>query len=110
VEPKLLQFPFDTEQLYEYNIRRCPVLEDTYAYGLHTEIDVGVPINLVDPSVYDIPRQQSQLHELDRAITNPTLSASNSSKKIPGSWFVYVSQGMPWCAVTSGACALTALA
>ena len=83
VEPKLLHFPFDTEQLYEYNTRRCPTLEETYAYGLHTEIDVGVPINLVDPTVYDVPKSQTPLHEYDRIITNPQLGNAVSLKKLP---------------------------
>ena len=84
VEPKLLPFPFDTDQLFEYNVRRCPVLEETYAYALHTEIDVGVPINLVDPAVYEAPKSHTLLHELDQFITNPAFGSTVSAKKLLG--------------------------
>jgi hypothetical protein len=84
VEPKLVPFPFDTEHPFEYNVRRCPTLEDTYAYGLHTELDVGVPINLVDPAVYEPPKVDAPLHELDKFITNPAFGTAVSSKRLPG--------------------------
>ena len=84
VEPKLLPFPFDTEQPFEYNVRRCPTLEETYAYGLHTEIDVGVPINLVDPAVYEPPKAGAPLHDLDKYITNPSFGTAVSLKRLPG--------------------------
>jgi hypothetical protein len=83
IEPKLLSFPFDTEQSFEYNQRRGPALEETYAYALHTEIDVGVPIDLVDTKLYEPPAVQAPMHELDRFITNP-LFGTVQPKKAPG--------------------------
>ncbi len=81
VEPKLLPFPFDTDAPFEYNARRVPALEDSHAFQLHTELDVGVGINLVDPSVYDPPKMPVALHDLDREITNPALGTAVSQKR-----------------------------
>lgn len=80
MEPKLLPFPFDTDHLYEYNIRRPPALESTYAYALHAELDVGVPIDIIDPLSFEAPPEKAALHPLDQLITSPALAAASSKK------------------------------
>ena len=82
VEPKLVPHPFDTEQVFEYNLRRPPGLESTYAFPLHAELDVGVPIDIMDPSYYDNKAPRGELHDLDREITNPKLGLSTSKRNL----------------------------
>lgn len=110
IEPKLLPFPFDTEQCvppprlctgprphprrlpavlipsspnsaYQFNPRQLPVLEETYKYPLHAELDLGVPLDVVAPLTSAVapptpaadPAAAPQLHPLDAAITDPRL-------------------------------------
>ncbi len=84
MEPKLLPHPYDTDAPFEYNIRRQPVLETTYTFPLHVELDVGGPIDILDPESYAKPVTCGPLDPLDELITDPKLAVSSAKKKAWG--------------------------
>jgi RNA polymerase II-associated factor 1 len=48
-DPKLLTNPFDSMRFVRY---RTTSLETSHQHTLHAEPDLGIPIDLIDPSTY----------------------------------------------------------
>jgi len=66
-DPKLLSYPFDPLRFIKYTTTS---LERTYKHILHTEPDLGIPIDLIDPSSYKIVKRPETrpLHPLDEQL------------------------------------------
>lgn len=52
LEPKLLKYPFDPSRLYKY---AATTLEKNNKHVIHTQVDLGIPIDLIENSVYRPP-------------------------------------------------------
>jgi len=61
-DPKLLKYPFDPSRFTRYSTTS---LEINYQHVLLTEPDLGISIDLIDPSTYDIPKNPTPLHPKD---------------------------------------------
>jgi len=52
IPPKLLYYPYDNLRFFEY---KTTSLENNYKHQLFTEPNLGLQVDLVNPSVYDVP-------------------------------------------------------
>ncbi len=58
-EPKLLNYPFDPQRFVKY---QTTTLEKNYKFTLHTEPDMGIFIDLIDPNTYKPPTTSKCSH------------------------------------------------
>jgi RNA polymerase II-associated factor 1 len=49
-DPKMLKYPFEKNRFIKYNITS---LEENYKWNIHTEQNLGININLLDPHAYE---------------------------------------------------------
>jgi RNA polymerase II-associated factor 1 len=52
-DPKFLAYPLSKLRFVKYTTTS---LEKNYKYLLHTEPDMGIPIDLIDPNAYKTPQ------------------------------------------------------
>ena len=77
-DPKFLVYPFEQNRFIQYNTTS---LESNHKHELMTEVDLGVPINLIDPKIYtpsDIPYQ---LDPKDEELLEEEAPAPTESKR-----------------------------
>jgi len=74
-DPKLLALPVDPSRHCHYHTTS---LETSYQHVLHTEPDLGIPLNLIDPEVYKVKQPKPPLGEEDTVILDIDVSAPAS--------------------------------
>jgi len=70
-EPKFLRMPMDNKY-FEY---KTTSLERKYKYQPISDVDVGVNLDLIDYSVYEIPKQVPELDPLDLDLVNAVVDS-----------------------------------
>jgi RNA polymerase II-associated factor 1 len=79
-DPKMICSPFDPQRFARY---KTTSLEIHHQHVLLTEPDLGIPIDLIDPSTYKVPVPRPALHEEDEAILTETATDTKLPKKRP---------------------------
>ena len=77
-DPKFLVYPFDPNRFIQYNTTS---LESKHKHELMTEVDLGVPINLIDPSIYVRSDLPYQLDPKDEELLEEETPAPAESKR-----------------------------
>ncbi|OAF72138.1 hypothetical protein A3Q56_00079 [Intoshia linei] len=63
-KPKFINYPFDNDRYVDYaNFS----LQTNHKYDLITEVDLDIPIDLIDPTIYQ-PEDNPTLHPDDEAL------------------------------------------
>ncbi|KAK5576063.1 hypothetical protein RB653_007201 [Dictyostelium firmibasis] len=79
-EPKFLKLPSDFQRFTQY---KTTSLERQYKHPLLTEPQLGIPIDLIDPSIYNTPKSPIQVPPGDEPLLKPLsqqdLEEKNSS-------------------------------
>lgn len=72
LDPKSLEYPFDEDLVTGYDVLNGISSEAGLLHQLHTEPDMGIAVNLIDPAVYmgPPPGERPPLHEADAFITS----------------------------------------
>mmetsp|Transcript_29471 Transcript_29471/g.38119 ORF Transcript_29471/g.38119 Transcript_29471/m.38119 type:complete len:500 (+) Transcript_29471:55-1554(+) len=78
--PNFLDIPFPLERLTQY---RPNSLDVEYKWKLHCERNLGVPIDIIDPSNYLVPTRPQELAEEDQALLDWKVDTANGSL-LPG--------------------------
>eukprot|EP00698_Gefionella_okellyi_P004891 TRINITY_DN14520_c0_g1_i1.p1 TRINITY_DN14520_c0_g1~~TRINITY_DN14520_c0_g1_i1.p1 ORF type:complete len:392 (+),score=86.61 TRINITY_DN14520_c0_g1_i1:50-1225(+) len=73
-DAKCLELPFDTERFVDYQMT---TLERQHKHQLYTELEMGIPIDLIDPQAYAIP-EHAELDPEDLEL----LKTDTSAKKV----------------------------
>ena len=77
-DPKFLVYPFEPNRFIQYNTTS---LESKHKHELMTEVDLGVPINLIDPSIYAQSDLPYQLDPKDEELLEEETPAPAESKR-----------------------------
>eukprot|EP01118_Nematostelium_gracile_P013254 TRINITY_DN4987_c0_g4_i1.p1 TRINITY_DN4987_c0_g4~~TRINITY_DN4987_c0_g4_i1.p1 ORF type:complete len:362 (-),score=114.00 TRINITY_DN4987_c0_g4_i1:66-1151(-) len=77
-DPKFLTYPFNKNRFVKYSTTS---LEKNFKSVLHTEPDMGIPIDIIDPNAYKIPEGRVVLPSEDQRLLEPITSEGGSSKK-----------------------------
>lgn len=77
LDPKLLKYPFDSLRLVKY---QPTSLEATYQRAIHTEPDLGVHIDLLDPRAAAPPVPTPPLAPEDERLLHPAAAGANNVK------------------------------
>jgi len=94
-DPKLLSYPFDKLRFVKY---QTISLDKNYKHLLHTEPDLGIPVDLIDPSVYLTPAKPEPPHPEDLRIIEPSDAAEKAAKR---SRIEQVRPTVPWLIKTT---------
>jgi hypothetical protein len=78
--PKFLSYPFDSQRYIQYNPTS---LERNHDHELLTEVDLGVPIDLVLPETYDNPDPVAKPDLTDEALLEEEVLQQPESKRCP---------------------------
>lgn len=76
-DPKFLVYPFDQNRFVEY---KPTSLERSNKHELLTDIDLGVPIDLIDPETYAI-KPGATLHPIDEALLEEEVQTPANEKR-----------------------------
>ena len=88
-EPKFLAYPFDPTRLTRY---QTTDLEKNYKFSIHTEPDLGIHIDLIEPEQYEPPENGAEMLPEDEELMvdekkNPSSrSAVDDSTKSSAPW------------------------
>ncbi|KAI6651483.1 RNA polymerase II-associated factor 1-like [Oopsacas minuta] len=77
-DPKFLVYPFEQNRFVQYNTTS---LESKHKHELMTEVDLGVPINLIDPAIYTQSDLPYQLDPKDEELLEEETPAPAESKR-----------------------------
>ncbi|XP_065883601.1 RNA polymerase II-associated factor 1 homolog [Dysidea avara] len=78
-DPKYISYPFDPNRFVQYNPTS---LERNYKHELLTEVDLGVPIDLILPETYPVDHASGQtLHETDEKLLEEEVAVAPESKR-----------------------------
>lgn len=77
-DPKYISYPFDPNRFVQYNPTS---LERNYKHDLLTEVDLGVPIDLILPETYSVDPSTQTLHEADQKLLEEEVAAAPTSKR-----------------------------
>jgi RNA polymerase II-associated factor 1 len=99
-DPKLLHFPFEKNRFVKYT---TTALESQHKSILHTEPDLGVPIDLIDPFAYKTPTKPAALDEADAKLLQTDEKQQTSSNGQKGQAFRPVASWLRKTEYISGA-------
>ncbi|XP_076816610.1 RNA polymerase II-associated factor 1 homolog [Clavelina lepadiformis] len=77
-DPKFIRYPFDANRFVEY---KPTSLEKLHKTELHTDHDLGVVIDLINPETYKIDTHSSWLDPADETLLEEDLPAPQDSKR-----------------------------
>jgi hypothetical protein len=68
LDPKLMIYPFDDDFLTAFDVTNGVSADAAVPYELHSQANLGLQINIIDPAVYEVPRDAPPLDPADAEI------------------------------------------